>query len=181
MSVSIPSRETPLAQPKFMSAFRRFGRYDTFKPLNTSTSSLGSKFIGKVNVDCQFLFQQCRWGTLHGHPGGIIHLNLNFGPPSGCRVSHVTVTITLDGDDPCLRPYKARRSLAREEPHLSNTFIGMTDWYGPKCMGGETKAAEYTSIIEATPETNILSYGVSGMGYEKTKSFKHEARWSFSG
>ncbi|KAI7775172.1 hypothetical protein LA080_007316 [Diaporthe eres] len=179
MSVSIPSRETPLAQPKFMSAFRRFGRYDEFKPLNTSTSSLGSKSIGKVNVDCQFLFQQCKWGTLHGHPGGIIHLNLNFGPPSGCRVSHVTVTITLDGDDPCLRPYKARRP--REEPHLSNTSIGMTDWYGPKCMGGEKKAAEYTSAMKATPETNVLSYGFGGMGYEKTKNFKYEARWSFSG
>lgn len=179
MSDYIPSLETPPAQPKIMSAFRKYGRYDDFKPLSPSITSLGSKYIGKIYIDCQFLFQKSKWGTLRGLPGGIMYVNLNFGPPSGCRVSNATITITLDGDHPCLEPYIARRP--REEPHVRNIPIRMTEWYGPQSMGGEKKSAEYASTMKAVPEANILSYGVGGVGRETTKTFKKEARWSLNG
>ncbi|KAL1858171.1 hypothetical protein Daus18300_010053 [Diaporthe australafricana] len=179
MSVSIPSLENPLAQPKLMSAFRRFGRYDDFKPLSPSTSSIGSKSIGKINIDCQFLFKKSKWGTLEGLPGGIMCLNLNFGPPSGCRVSNATVTITLDEEDPCLRPYTSGRP--RQVLHPSRIPVEITEWYGPQTVGGEKKSADHTSTTKAIPEANILGYGVGGVGHERSKNFKKEARWSFNG
>lgn len=162
-----------------MSAFRKYGRYDDFKILSPSITSLGSKYIGKIYVDCQILFEESKWGTLHGRPGGIMYVNLNFGPPSGCRVSNATVTITLDDDDPCLQPYKARRP--RQEALVSNIPVTITEWYGPRGMEGEKKSAEYVSTTKAVPEVNVAGNGAGGIGHETTRTYKKEARWSFTG
>lgn len=108
-----------------------------------------------------------------------MYLNLNFGPPSGCRVSNATVTITLDEEDPCLGPYTSSRP--RQVLHPSRIPVEITEWYGPQTVGGEKKSADHTSRTKAIPEANILGYGVGGVGHERSKNFKKEARWSFNG
>lgn len=179
MSDYTPSLETPPVQPKIMSAFRKYGKYDNFKTLSPSITSLGSKYIGKIYIDCQFLFQESEWGTLHGRPGGIMYVNLNFGPPSGCRVRDATVTITLDDDDPCLQRFKDRRP--REEASVPKIPVTITEWYGPLSMEGEKKSAEYVSTTKAVPEVNVAGNGVGGIGHEQTRTYRKEARWSFTG
>jgi hypothetical protein len=162
-----------------MSSFRRFGRSDSFKPVGVSSASFGSKSLGKVNIDCQFLFKESQWGTFEGRPGGIIYLNLNFGPPQNCRVQDATVTITLDEEDPCLEPFNTTERLSLL--HESGIEAQMTPWFGPQVMGGEKKCAEITSTTKVIPEVNAGVGGVGGVGHERSKVFKHEARWSFYG
>lgn len=165
--------------PKLMSSFRRFGRSDGFKPVGASSASIGSKSLGKINIDCQFLFKESQWGTFEGRPGGIIYLNLNFGPPQNCRVQEATVTITLDEEDPCLEPFNTTQRL--RVLHESGIEAQMTPWFGPQVLGGEKKSAEITSTTKAVPEANVVGYGVGGIGHERSKVFKQEARWSFYG
>ncbi|KAG6356075.1 hypothetical protein INS49_015460 [Diaporthe citri] len=165
--------------PKLMSSFRRFGRSDSFKPVGASSASIGSKSLGKINIDCQFLFKESQWGTFEGRPGGIIYLNLNFGPPQNCRVQEATVTITLDEEDPCLEPFNTTQRL--RVLHESGIEAQMTPWFGPQVLGGEKKSAEITSTTKAVPEANVFGYGGGGIGHERSKVFKQEARWSFYG
>lgn len=176
----VPVRESEdRPHPKLMSSFRRFGRSDSFKPVAASSASIGSKSLGKVNIDCQFLFKESQWGTFEGRPGGIIYLNLNFGPPQNCRVQDATVTITLDEEDPCLEPFNTTERL--RVLHESGIEAQMTPWFGPQVLGGEKKSAEVTSKTKAVPEANFAGYGVGGIGHERSKVFKQEARWSFYG
>lgn len=166
-------------RPKLMSSLRRFGRSDSFKPVGASSTSIGSRFLGKVNIDCQFLFKESQWGTFEGRPGGIIYLNMNFGPPQNCRVREATVTITLDEEDPCLEPFNKTQGL--RVLHESGIEAQMTPWFGPQVLGGEKKSVEITSTTKAVPEANLIGYGVGGIGHERSKVFKQEARWSFYG
>lgn len=165
--------------PRLMSSFRRFGRSDSFKPVGASSTSVGSKSLGKVNIDCQFLFKESQWGTFEGRPGGIIYLNLNFGPPQNCRVQEAIVTITLDEEDPCLEPFNTTQRL--RVLHESGIEAQMTPWFGPQILGGEKKFAEVTSTTKVVPEANVAGNGVGGMGHERSRAFRQEARWSFYG
>lgn len=165
--------------PKLMSSFRRFGRSDSFKPVGASSASIGSKSLGKINIDCQFLFKESQWGTFEGRPGGIVYLDLNFGPPQNCRVQEATVIITLDEEDPCLEPFNKTQRL--RVLHESGIEAQMTPWFGPQVLGGEKKSAEITSKTKAVPEANFIGHGVGGIGHERSKVFKQEARWSFYG
>ena len=160
---------------------RRFGRYENFEQFDNSSSghaSVGSKSIGKINIDAQFMFRKSQWGVLgkERYPAGILYLNLNFGPPQDCRVKSATVTITLDEQDPSLTPYQSGRSL-----HHTHCPVQITDWYGPKQMHGQEKNADVKRVQKLTPEINALGNGAGGVGMESETSFKKSARWSFNG
>lgn len=178
-SASTPAVGGRAAQPKLMSSFRRFGRSDNFQPIGSSTSSIGSRSFGKITVDCQLLFNKSKWGILEGLPGGVMYLNLNFGPPQGSRLREATITITLDEQDERLEPYS--RSPPHRALHHSGAAVQVTEWYGPQTLGGEKKSANITSTTKAVPHANILGYGVGGVGHERSKKFLKESRWSFNG
>lgn len=108
-----------------------------------------------------------------------MYLNLNFGSPQGSRLREATITITLDDQDTRLESYN--RGPSSRALHESGIPVQITEWYGPRALGGEKKSAIITSITKAVPEANILSYGVGGVGYEKSKTFVKESRWSFHG
>ncbi|KXX79658.1 hypothetical protein MMYC01_203848 [Madurella mycetomatis] len=171
-----------LVQPRLMGGVRRFGRYDNFKEfsrLSSGNASVGSKSMGKITIDCQFLFKQSRWGVLGDEefPAGILYLNLNFGPPQSCRLKSATVTVTLDEEDPCLNRYKS----APGRNHSVYCPVQITDWYGPKQLVGEEKNIDRRHIKKLVPEINILGNGGGGLGVESETSFKQSGRWSFSG
>jgi hypothetical protein len=96
------------AQPRFLiGRVRRFGRYENFTELSNLPSGHASaafRSVGKINIDCQFLFKQTQWGVLGDDkcPTGILYLNLNFSPPQGCKLKSAAVTVTLDDEDPYL-------------------------------------------------------------------------------
>lgn len=142
-------------------------------------ASIGSKSIGKINIDCQFLFKSSRWGVLGREeklPAGIIYINLNLGPPQGCRVKSATITITLDEEATCLKRYQEGRTF-----HESGCPVQMTDLYGPKALAGQNKSAYVNRTTKLTPEANVLGNGGGGVGFESNKTFTRSARWSFNG
>lgn len=168
--------------PRLLSATtKHYGRYGDFTDFGTQSSghaSVGFKTLGQLTIDCEFLFEKSQWGVL-GHkqfPAGIIYLNLNFGPPQGCRVKSATITITLDENDPALES----RDPAREM-HPSGCPVQVTAWYGPKELNGQIKTAHVEATRKLVPEVNALGNGAGGLGYESKKLFTHQARWSFNG
>lgn len=179
MSASTSAVGDRSPQPKLMSSFRRFGKYDRFQPIGSSTSSIGSKSFGRITIDCQLLFNKSQWGTLEGLPGGIMYLNLNFGPPQGSRLREATITITLDEQDTRLEA--CSRSPPLRTLHQSGAAVQVTEWYGPQTLGGTKKSANITSTTKAIPQASILGYSVGGVGHEQSKKFMKESRWSFNG
>lgn len=165
-----------------MSGIRRYGRYESFEQFDHLSSrghaSIGSKSIGKINIDCQLLFKESQWGVLGDDkfPAGIMYLNLNFGPPQGCRVKSATVTITLDEEATCLERYRHGRVF-----HESGCPVHMTDLYGPRGLAGQKKTADVSRRTKVTPEINVLGNGGGGVGFESKKTFTHSCRWSFNG
>lgn len=176
----------------------RYGRYEPFQEFSNLSSS-GHASIGhrtfhagsrkRITIDCEFLFRRSQWGVLGSEetkcPAGIIYLNLHFGAPQGCRVRSATVTVTLDEKDPVLgsvlEQTGGRRSYRQRSRHPSGCPVQITPWFGPKQLGGETKSASIRSTRKAVPEVNVLNNGAGGVGYERSKSFMRQARWSFNG
>ncbi|RSL48344.1 hypothetical protein CEP54_012976 [Fusarium duplospermum] len=163
---------------------RRFGRCEPFRRFDdwSSHTSVATKSIGSMTVDCQFLFEKSQWGVLglgsKRFPAGIIYMNLNFGPPRGCRVKSATVTVTLDEYDECLNSYKPQ---PRRGYQKSSCPVQMTDWYGPKQLVGEEKCTEFKQTMSVTPQFHVLGGGAGGVGMNSERVFKSSSRWSFNG
>ncbi|KAK3339824.1 hypothetical protein B0T25DRAFT_636264 [Lasiosphaeria hispida] len=176
-----------LALPTLMSSsIRRFGRYEDFKEFGHLSSSgdatAGSKSVGKITIDCQFLFKQSQWGVLgdRAFPAGVLYLNLNFGRLQSCRLKSAAVTITLDDEDPCLETY--RRRFSRGQIYVPYCPIHITDWYGPKkTLLGEERIVDKRFARRMMPEFNFMDIGVGGLGFESETSFQQSRRWSFNG
>ncbi|TVY69404.1 hypothetical protein Focb16_v001964 [Fusarium oxysporum f. sp. cubense] len=172
-----------MSQPALYSAPRRFGRYEPFlrfDHLSSGHASVGSRCVEKMTVDCRFLFKKSRWGVLgeSQFPAGILYLDLNFGPPQGCKVKSATVTVTLDDSDECLR------SLTSDDGdlyHNSNCSLEMTGYFGPQPLLGEEKSTEFRRTMRMTPEVQAMGFGVGGIGGESERAFKGSSRWTFMG
>ncbi|RTE85340.1 hypothetical protein BHE90_000114 [Fusarium euwallaceae] len=133
-----------------------------------------------MTIDCQFLFEKSQWGVLGRDQwaAGIIYMDLNFGPPQGCRVKSATVTVTLNESDECLSLYKTRSHCGED---ISLCPVQITDFYGPKRLLGPEKTIEFKQTMSAAPEIHIMGGGASGLGFTTEKAFKSSSRWSFNG
>jgi len=153
---------------------RKFGRYDfhRFDHLVRHHASVGAASLGKVNVDCRFLFEKSKWGTLEGHDSaGIVYLDLAFNQPSDCRLKSATVQVTLDDED---------EHLLRQYPPLTSRLPVQIDKYGPREMTGEPQYERIAIHDSFIPTFNIGNFGgVEGMGREKFKDRVRECRWKF--
>lgn len=160
---------------------KKNGHFEPFNRIDNRSSghaSIGSRFIGKINIDCELLFKESKWGVIGDNkfPAGIIYLNLNFGPPQGCRVKSATITITLDEEATCLNAYGSGRRL-----HPSRCPVQMTECYGPRGLAGQNKTAEVKRTTKLTPDITVLGNGGGGVGFESGKTFTKSVRWSFNG
>jgi hypothetical protein len=133
-----------------------------------------------MTVDCQFLFEKSQWGVLSQNrfPAGNIYMDLNFGPPQGCKVKSATVTVTLDEYDECLDSYKTQTRRGRQKPACP---VQMTDCYGPRHLVSEEKSTEFKQTMSVAPEIHVLGGGASGVGVNAEKAFKSSSRWWFNG
>ncbi len=153
---------------------RKFGRYDfkRFDHLVSQHASLGAASLGKIHVDCKFLFKKSKWGTLEGRDSaGIIYLDLAFSQPSDCRLKSATVQVTLDDDD---------EQLAREFPsHGPKTPVQIVK-YGPRHMTGEPQYERVATHNRFIPSVEVGPFGgAGGVGRESSKVTVRECRWRF--
>ncbi|KAK4240710.1 hypothetical protein C8A03DRAFT_41819 [Achaetomium macrosporum] len=133
----------------------------------------GRGTIGKVEIDCRFLFTQSQWGVMgeSRNPAGIIYLDLDFSQPPDCRLDSATITVTLAEDD-------------GEEGRMQRRFrcpVQFTDYYGPKCIRGPESLVQTKKVKHRTPEVQVMGYGAGGLGINKEKIVQTRGRWNFSG
>ncbi|KAI0195280.1 hypothetical protein EV127DRAFT_420589 [Xylaria flabelliformis] len=153
---------------------RKFGRYDfkRFDHLVSQHASLGAASLGKIHVDCKFLFKKSKWGTLEGRDSaGIIYLDLAFSQPSDCRLKSATVQVTLDDDD---------EHLARQFPHQGSRPPVQIVKYGPRHMTGEPQYERVAIHNRFIPSVEVGPFGgAGGVGRESAKVTMRECRWMF--
>ncbi|KAJ9136685.1 hypothetical protein NKR23_g9580 [Pleurostoma richardsiae] len=171
--------------PTLMSARwdRKAGRYDfnRFDHLSASAACIGYKSIGKVNIDCRFLFKKSRWGVLglEQNPAGIIYMDINFDQPRNCKLVSATVEVMLNEDDQGLEPYRNSNTDSSGRDH--DRPVQITDWYGPKQISGTPHKMNKKRTDHFTPNVNILGNGVGGLGIDREKEFEYTSKWTFNG
>lgn len=131
--------------------------------------------IGKVGVDIRFLFRKSEWGKLGAaeNPAGIIYMQLDFHQPSDCVLESATIQVTLDEDDPSLKPYLQDYLPRSECPVL------ITDYYGPGQIVGAPKRVRVNKSATFEPSLNVASNGGSLGSIRSERKFEHESRWVF--
>ncbi|KAI3325442.1 hypothetical protein HD806DRAFT_448084 [Xylariaceae sp. AK1471] len=153
---------------------RKFGRYDfkRFDHLVSQHASLGAASLGKIHVDCKFLFKKSKWGTLEDHDSaGIIYLDLAFNQPSDCRLKSATVQVTLDDDD---------EHLVQQFPHNPLRPPIQIVKYGPRHMTGEPQYERVATHNRFIPTVEVGPFGgAGGVGRESSKVTVRECRWMF--
>ncbi|KAK0730766.1 hypothetical protein B0H67DRAFT_448055, partial [Lasiosphaeris hirsuta] len=152
---------------------RKFGRCD-FKRFDNAASSpvrAGRGKIGKIEVDCKFVFTESHWGLLGParKPGGILYLDLDFRQPSDCRLRSATVLVTLEED------------LSEENDSGTAWPVKFTDHYGPKHFRGVERSMRTRQVKNFTPTIQVLGSGAGGLGIDTEKMTHTASRWRFSG
>ncbi|KAI1354854.1 hypothetical protein F5Y01DRAFT_218553 [Xylaria sp. FL0043] len=160
---------------------RKYGRHDykRFDHLAPLHASLGSADIGKVNIDCRFLFTKSEWGVMGGksNQAGIVYLDLTFHEPKGCRLNSATVTVSLDDEHEELKRFRTRVSYI---PSRRNS-VQMTDCYGPKRFMGPEKSVYKKKAINFNPNVQVAGFGASLVELRNESVSKSSSRWRFSG
>ncbi|KAI1174742.1 hypothetical protein F4777DRAFT_588991 [Nemania sp. FL0916] len=153
---------------------RKFGRYNfnRFDHLVSQYASLGAASLGKIHVDCKFLFKKSKWGTLEGRdPAGIVYLDLAFSQPIDCRLKSATVQVTLDDDD---------EHLVRQFPSQGSRPPVQIVKYGPRHMTGEPQYEQVITHNRFVPSVEVGPFGgAGGVGRESSKHTVRECRWMF--
>lgn len=160
---------------------RQYGRYDFERfpkqPLNFA--SVGGKDIGKVHVDCRFLFNESKFGLLNidgiSFPAGIIRLDLSFSQVQGYKLMWATIKVTLDGEHKDLESY---RDATITEP---GGLVYLTHWGPDIVLGNPVSVSEKKTTTISPSITLPQGVGVSGLGRDGEKSFDHDVRWVFTG
>ncbi|GAP88573.1 hypothetical protein SAMD00023353_7000470 [Rosellinia necatrix] len=153
---------------------RKFGRYDfnRFDHLVSQHASLGDASLGKIHVDCKFLFKKSKWGTLEERDqAGIIYLDLAFSQPGDCRLKSATVQVTLDDDD---------EHLVQQFPSSTSKQPVQIVKYGPRHMTGEPQYERVSKHNRFIPSVEVGPFGgAGGVGRESSKVTVRECRWAF--
>lgn len=177
------SRSTASPDSQYPQLFRRYAHtgYDRFDNSLSGHASIGAAEIGKVKIDCKFLFEKSHWGVLSQakNPAGIIYLDLNFRQPPSHRLKSAIITVRLDEDyaDTIIKG-GFRRSDYYDFREDVPVQIGT---YGPIQINGEARRALKTSRLSIKPELDVGGLaGLGGVGSESETQYEQEYRWSFS-
>lgn len=154
----------------------KYGRCEFERVDHVASSHMraGHGKIGKVEIDCKFLFTKSQWGVLNPsrHPAGIIYLDLDFLQPADCRLRSATVLVTLEEDG-------AKHNSNEANP--TTCPVQFTDYYGPKNLSGLERVVRTRRTKNMTPAVQFLGNGAGGLGID-TERMKHTtSRWKFSG
>lgn len=140
--------------------------------------STGDDAIRHVKVDCRFLFEECQWGVLHSSAGqllaGIVHMELGFHQPVGCKLSRAEIRLTLDEKHPALKRFPPLPSHS-----LSSCPVQITDFYGPRLIHGKMNTSHVTSSFRFGPQINVAGNGGSLGDIQRESKFDHQSYWKF--
>ncbi|CAJ2508993.1 Uu.00g140190.m01.CDS01 [Anthostomella pinea] len=174
LGAAVPS---PIGRPQLSTVNkydRKYGRYDfnRFDHLVSQHASLGGASLGKIHVDCRFLFKKSKWGMLEAqHQAGIIYLDLTFNQPGDCRLKNATVQVTLDDEDEVLM-HQFPGSKPESPVHIVK--------YGPRHMTGEPRYEQVTTRKSFMPSIEVGPFGgAGGVGRESHKTVVRECHWAF--
>ncbi|KAI0968230.1 hypothetical protein F4678DRAFT_206869 [Xylaria arbuscula] len=170
MSLDVPQPELGVTVK------RRYGPYDIQRFDDLLQASVGATDLGKVHVDCKFLFRESRWGTLDNRKAGIIYLDLTFSQPGDCRLSSAIIKVTLDDEDTYLA------QIAKEPPSGNAPSPLQIRKCGPLQMLGHPRYETVTTHNQVIPKFEIASFaGAGGVGHESTKRTVRDCWWKFEG
>ncbi|KAI1862702.1 uncharacterized protein JN550_010039 [Neoarthrinium moseri] len=156
---------------------RGYGKQDfeRFDNLGVKHASIATSSIGKVKVNCKFLFAKSQWGVLSEdeNPAGVIYLDLSFIQPDDCRLKSAVVTVSLDEE------HDGLRALSSSEQPKPSIPVQISS-YGPQQFQGQAKRAIRTDRISLKPEVTAMGFGGGGIGPESEKTSIEEGMWQFS-
>ncbi|KAI0469189.1 hypothetical protein F4859DRAFT_136986 [Xylaria cf. heliscus] len=161
-----------LAQPEVSAIVKRkYGPYDVKRFNNLFQVSVGAADLGKVHVDCKFLFKKSQWGTLENRKAGIIYLDLTFSQPGNCRLSSAIIQVTLDDEDKYLR----REFLSDKTTSLLNIRN-----CGPRELLGSPRYETVVTRNKLAPKADAPPFRVAGgVEHESVKSTVRDYWWRF--
>ncbi|KAK3395697.1 hypothetical protein B0T20DRAFT_43407 [Sordaria brevicollis] len=156
------------------SKYTRFD-YQRYSDSVPSVVPVGHGSIGKVEVDCRFLFSKSKWGhmgldmgnDLAKFPAGILYLDMVFRQPQDCKLQSATVAVTLGKDED---------GAGQEEIPIS-----MTEFYGPGQLRGPRQSVQSKRVRQFMPHVEVLGYGAGGAGISTEETRHITDRWGFSG
>ena len=146
-----------------------------FDNSESNSALVGPKPRGHIQVDCHFMFQQSKWGTLTKakHPGGIVYIDLDFHQPRDCRLKSATVRLTLDDEDPALARFFPGE---RKTPGLPETSVNILR-HGPTHFCGPQSQAYKITRHSALPRLEVGGFaGAGGLGRESERHALEVAR-----
>lgn len=158
---------------------RKYGKYDfgRFDRLAGSSYYLGKGSIGEMEVACNFLFTESKWGILSQaqNPGGVVYLDLVFTEPPGCRLRGATVLLSLDEEDEDLRRY-----FAADKPRKPHVPVQIIE-HGPQKLHGEMREVLKATRKFFTPQVNAGGFGgFGGVGRESEQQELKSSQWRLS-
>ncbi|KAK1476767.1 hypothetical protein CTAM01_15367 [Colletotrichum tamarilloi] len=169
---------------------RRFGRQD-FERFNQEAARgshlcIGSGTIGKVQVECKYLWRKAQWGVLgpSRHPAGIVYIDIAIKQPPGHILSNATVLVTLTQTDTLgFVPGISGRSQRHVRTSLESDYaVQMTDFFGPQSLTGPRIV---TSEIKAKAFEPTVGAGgffeLGRMGVRQSKMRELVDSWTFKG
>lgn len=165
-------------------SIRRYGRRD-FEKFHQKSSSgpylcVGSGSIGKVEVDCKYLWQDARWGVLgeRKRPAGIIYIDISIRQPEGYWLENANVYITLSHDTTSFalgKPKTEYRGLLRDYD------VQLTEHYGPQRLTGPKTTRKRDTSFSLHPEVAAGGVQLGGFGFKVDKSQELTSSWVFQG
>ncbi len=147
--------------------------YTRYDHITSSHMRAGRGSIGKVEVDCRFLFKKSHWGVIGELklPAGILFMDLDIRQPPDCKLESATVTVMLEENDGQEVDIERR----------SGCPVKFTTYYGPQTLRGEQSREQTRKAKKCTPEVQVMGYGFGGFGVDKEKIVQTASRWDFSG
>ncbi|OAQ66056.1 hypothetical protein VFPPC_07670 [Pochonia chlamydosporia 170] len=183
--VASSPRRAPPRGPQL--SIKRFGRTDFERfdqeAARGSQLCVGSQRIGKVEIDCKYLWKKAQWGVLgtDDRPAGIVYMDINFQQPPGYCLEVANVYVTLAEDTGTY----ALASNHRHRPHahrLDREYnVQITDNYGPRLINGAKTIHQKTSTTNLTPHLGAMGIDFGGLGHDSTTAKEKSDAWCFRG
>lgn len=150
-----------------------------YHPWNdNSLGSLGSRYVGKVLIDCKFRFAESRWGTLGAlpTPAGIIYVDLSFNQPNKFILASASVQLSLkEYEKPASDKVKGK---FKEGP---TGCLAITDGFGPKMLMGKPTTRPKRTRLNFTPYVGAMGFKAGGIGINTEETVTYSSQWIVNG
>lgn len=153
----------------------RFQQWD-----NADSGSLGSRYVGKVLIDCKFRLAESQWGTLgtSNAPAGVIYIDLSFNQPKEHKLASATVQISLREYN---SPSASAKGKKKDKLKAVASGLAVTDNFGPQMLTGKPTTQFGRSAYSLIPEFGAMGVNVGGVGLSGEKMVVYSSQWVLEG